>query len=101
MSNYHTSTVQKLCWAIGFILMDVSIQGILSGASYYIMGVVVRERGPVFFSAFSPLATIIVAILGSLIFAEEMYLGRLALITSTNSLQLQNHMPQLFLVCRI
>ncbi|KAB1217946.1 hypothetical protein CJ030_MR3G014644 [Morella rubra] len=51
--------------------------GILSGASYYIMGVVVPERGPVFFSAFSPLATIIVAILGSLIFAEEMYLGRI------------------------
>ncbi|XP_059458599.1 WAT1-related protein At2g39510-like [Corylus avellana] len=51
--------------------------GILSGISYYIMGVVIRARGPVFFSAFSPLSTVVVAIVGSFVLAEEMYLGRI------------------------
>ncbi|XP_062154166.1 WAT1-related protein At2g39510-like [Alnus glutinosa] len=51
--------------------------GVLSGVAYYTMGVVIRERGPVFFSAFSPLSTVVVAIVGSLVLAEEMYLGRI------------------------
>ncbi|PON62315.1 Plant-drug/metabolite exporter [Trema orientale] len=50
--------------------------GILSGVGYYIVGVVIKERGPVFFTAFNPLSTIIVAILASIITAEEMYVGR-------------------------
>ena len=41
------------------------------------MGVITERRGPVFYTAFNPLCTVIVAILGSIIFAEEMNLGRL------------------------
>ena len=55
-------------------------QGILSGVGYYIMVVVTKEKGPVFYSAFNPLTTIIVAILASIIIAEQMYLGRYLLI---------------------
>ncbi|XP_070680970.1 WAT1-related protein At2g39510-like isoform X2 [Malus domestica] len=60
------------CWA-GFMIL----QGIIcSGIAYYIQGVVMKERGPVFVTAFSPLSMIIVAIMSSLILAEIMYLGR-------------------------
>ncbi|CAL8125277.1 unnamed protein product [Prunus armeniaca] len=51
--------------------------GILSGVAYYIMGMVNKEKGPVFFSAFNPLGTVIIAILGSLVLDEHMYLGSL------------------------
>ena len=56
---------------------DVWMQGIVSSAiAYYIQGVVMKEKGPVFASAFNPLSMIIIAILSSFIFAEELYLGR-------------------------
>ncbi|KAL6574758.1 hypothetical protein OROMI_012043 [Orobanche minor] len=47
-----------------------------SGIAYYVQGVVMKERGPVFVTAFSPLSMVIVAILSSFILAEQMYLGR-------------------------
>ncbi|CAA3012647.1 WAT1-related At2g37460-like [Olea europaea subsp. europaea] len=47
-----------------------------SGIAYYIQGVVMKERGPVFVTAFSPLSMIIVAVLSSFILAEQMFLGR-------------------------
>ncbi|GMY08606.1 WAT1-related protein At2g39510-like isoform X2 [Fagus crenata] len=57
-------------------LLATLYAGILSGVAYYTMGVVTEKRGPVFYSAFNPLCTVMVAILGSIILAEEMYLGR-------------------------
>ncbi|XP_040986373.1 WAT1-related protein At2g39510-like isoform X2 [Juglans microcarpa x Juglans regia] len=51
--------------------------GILSGVAYYIMGVVTKEKGPVFLSAFNPLTTIVITILGSFVLAEKIYLGRI------------------------
>jgi hypothetical protein len=53
-------------------------QGILSGLAYYIFGLLVKERGPVFMSASNPLSLVMVAILGSFIFKEKFYLGRYA-----------------------
>ncbi|KAF3433749.1 hypothetical protein FNV43_RR24852 [Rhamnella rubrinervis] len=50
--------------------------GIQSGLAYFVMGVVIKARGPVFYSAFNPLCTVIIAILSSIVMAEEMYLGR-------------------------
>ncbi|KAK7245240.1 hypothetical protein RIF29_40075 [Crotalaria pallida] len=50
---------------------------VCSGLAYYIQGVVMKTRGPVFVTAFSPLCMVIVAILGSLILAEQMFLGRI------------------------
>lgn len=47
-----------------------------SGIAYYVQGVVMKERGPVFVTAFSPLSMIIVAIMSSFILAEQMFLGR-------------------------
>ncbi|KAI4300150.1 hypothetical protein L6164_033560 [Bauhinia variegata] len=49
---------------------------ICSGMAYYIQGVIMKVRGPVFVTAFSPLCMVIVAVMSSLILAEQMYLGR-------------------------
>jgi len=52
------------------------LQGIVtSSIAYYVQGLVMQERGPVFASAFSPLMMIMVAIMGSFILAEKIYLG--------------------------
>ncbi|XP_050155358.1 WAT1-related protein At2g39510-like [Malus sylvestris] len=68
-----------IVWSIhfDFKLLAAVYSGIIcSGIAYYIQGVVMKERGPVFVTAFSPLSMIIVAIMSSLILAEIMYLGR-------------------------
>ncbi|TQD77606.1 hypothetical protein C1H46_036878 [Malus baccata] len=68
-----------IAWSIhfDFKLLAAVYSGIIcSGIAYYIQGVVMKERGPVFVTAFSPLSMIIVAIMSSLILAEIMYLGR-------------------------
>jgi len=53
------------------------MQGVIcSGLAYYIQGIIMKDRGPVFVTAFSPLSMIIVAIMGSIILAEQTYLGR-------------------------
>ena len=51
-------------------------QGIVSSSiSYYVQGLVMQKTGPVFVTAFSPLMMIIVAIMGSFILAEKIYVG--------------------------
>lgn len=53
------------------------MQGIVcSGIAYYVQGIVMKERGPVFVTAFNPMCMIITAILGTIILAEEITLGR-------------------------
>jgi drug/metabolite transporter (DMT)-like permease len=52
-------------------------QGIVcSGVAYYVQGLVSRQRGPVFVTAFNPLCMIVTALLGSVILKEEIRLGR-------------------------
>ena len=52
------------------------VQGIVSSSiAYYVQGLVMQKRGPVFVTAFSPLMMIIVAIMGSFILAEKIFLG--------------------------
>ncbi|KAL8480520.1 hypothetical protein ACS0TY_027164 [Phlomoides rotata] len=67
-------------WSIGWdtkFLAAVYSGIFCSGIAYYVQGVVMKERGPVFVTAFSPLSMVMVAILSSFILAEQMYLGRL------------------------
>ena len=47
-----------------------------SGVAYYVQGIVIQERGPVFVTAFSPLCMVLVTVLGSFILAEVITLGR-------------------------
>ncbi|CAA2984880.1 WAT1-related At2g37460-like [Olea europaea subsp. europaea] len=67
-------------WSIGwdYKLLAAVYSGIFcSGIAYYVQGLVMKERGPVFVTAFSPLSMVVVAIISSFILAEKMYLGRL------------------------
>lgn len=67
-------------WFIGWdsrILAAVYSGIFCSGLAYYLQGVVMKERGPVFVTAFNPLCMIIVAALSSFLLAEKMYLGRI------------------------
>nr|GMD57422.1 WAT1-related protein At2g39510-like [Ipomoea batatas] len=48
---------------------------ICSGVTYYLSGIIMKEKGPVFVTAFNPLSTIISAIMGSFILAEQLDLG--------------------------
>ena len=53
------------------------MQGIVcSGIAYYIQGIVMKDKGPVFVTAFNPLSMVIVAVLSSFLLSEIMYLGR-------------------------
>ncbi|XP_021289378.1 WAT1-related protein At2g37460 [Herrania umbratica] len=66
-------------WAIKWDtkLLTAAYSGIVcSGLAYYIQGVIMKDRGPVFVTAFSPLCMVIVAIMSTFILAEQMYLGR-------------------------
>ncbi|KAJ0877018.1 hypothetical protein HanPSC8_Chr11g0495301 [Helianthus annuus] len=59
------------------LLEPVIGQGIVcSGVAYYVQGIIMKERGPVFVTAFNPLCMIIVAFTGSIFLAEKTYLGR-------------------------
>ncbi|XP_077242645.1 WAT1-related protein At5g07050-like [Tasmannia lanceolata] len=65
-------------WTIGWDmnLLAAAYAGIVSSSiAYYVQGLVMKKRGPVFATAFSPLMMIIVAIMGSLILAEKIFLG--------------------------
>ncbi|KAL5707716.1 hypothetical protein ACHQM5_018582 [Ranunculus cassubicifolius] len=65
-------------WSIGWDmnLLAAAYAGIVSSSiAYYVQGLVMKKRGPVFASAFSPLMMIVVAIMGSFILAEKIYLG--------------------------
>ncbi|XP_021888614.1 WAT1-related protein At2g37460 [Carica papaya] len=68
-----------VAWSIGWDtkLLTAAYSGIIcSGLTYYIQGIVMKYRGPVFVTAFNPLCMVIVAIMSSFIFAEQMFLGR-------------------------
>uniref|UniRef100_A0A453PQM7 EamA domain-containing protein n=4 Tax=Triticinae TaxID=1648030 RepID=A0A453PQM7_AEGTS len=65
-------------WVIGFDtrLFTVVYGGIVcSGVAYYVQGVVSRQRGPVFVTAFNPLCMIVTAVMGSIILKEAITLG--------------------------
>lgn len=65
-------------WALGWdikLLAAVYSGVVSSGIAYYLQGVCMRSKGPVFASAFSPLMMIIVAIMGSIILSENFFLG--------------------------
>lgn len=50
---------------------------VCSGLAFYIQGLIMKDRGPVFVTAFSPLNMVLVAILSSFILGEQMFLGRI------------------------
>ncbi|KAK4771655.1 hypothetical protein SAY87_032187 [Trapa incisa] len=70
----HRTGVWKIGWDMN--LLAAAYAGVVtSSISYYVQGLVIKKRGPVFATAFSPLMMIIVAIMGSFILAEKIFLG--------------------------
>ncbi|KAH9738767.1 WAT1-related protein [Citrus sinensis] len=70
----HKASVWTIGWDMN--LLAAAYAGIVSsGIAYYVQGLVMQKRGPVFVTAFSPLMMIIVAIMGSFILAEKIYVG--------------------------
>ncbi|KAH1246473.1 WAT1-related protein [Glycine max] len=76
----------KKDWFKGFVLLAVTLRKYPAqlslttlvcalGITYYVQGIVMHKKGPVFVTAFSPLMMIIVAIMGAFILAEKIYLG--------------------------
>ncbi|XP_019192383.1 PREDICTED: WAT1-related protein At2g39510-like [Ipomoea nil] len=66
-------------WAVHWdtTLLAYIYSGVIcSGVAYYISGVVMKDKGPVFVTAFNPLSMIIVAIMGSFILAEQLDFGK-------------------------
>ncbi|OAY84498.1 WAT1-related protein, partial [Ananas comosus] len=59
----HKTSVWRIGWDMNLL------------AAAYAVRLVIQSRGPVFASAFSPLMMIIVAIMGSFILAEKIYMG--------------------------
>uniref|UniRef100_A0A804JYP8 WAT1-related protein n=1 Tax=Musa acuminata subsp. malaccensis TaxID=214687 RepID=A0A804JYP8_MUSAM len=65
-------------WTIGFdinFLAAAYVGIVTSSVAYYVEGRVVKKRGAVFASAFSPLWMIVVSILGASFLNEKIYLG--------------------------
>ncbi|RYQ97841.1 hypothetical protein Ahy_B08g093913 isoform F [Arachis hypogaea] len=60
------------------------------GIAYYVQGVVTRERGPVFVTSFIPLIMIITAVLGTIVLAEQIHLGRNQLLNFHGSTQVND-----------
>ncbi|GLT60138.1 hypothetical protein SLA2020_329190 [Shorea laevis] len=74
MEHKHNTSVWKRTSKTDIIA--AAYAGIVtSGISYYVQGLVVKQKGPVFATAFSPLTMIIVAVMGSFILPEKIYLG--------------------------
>ncbi|PRQ26521.1 putative EamA domain-containing protein [Rosa chinensis] len=65
-------------WAVGWdtrLLAPLYTGIVSSGITYYVQGLVMKTRGPVFVTAFNPLCMILVAILASFVLAEKLHLG--------------------------
>ncbi|KAK9194353.1 hypothetical protein WN944_005058 [Citrus x changshan-huyou] len=70
----HKDSVWTIGWDMN--LLAAAYAGIVSsGIAYYVQGLVIQKRGPVFVTAFSHLMMIIVAIMGSFLLAEKIYVG--------------------------
>ncbi|XP_035832512.1 WAT1-related protein At2g39510 isoform X2 [Helianthus annuus] len=68
------ASVWSINWDIK-LLAEIYSGILCSGCAYYISGVVMQDKGPVFVAVFSPLGLVFVAILGSTILAEKLNLG--------------------------
>lgn len=85
-------------WTIGWDmnLFATAYAGIISsGVAYYVQGLVMEKKGPVFVTAFGPVMMIIVAFMSSFILAEKFYigcvLGALLIVMGANSVLCGNY----------
>ncbi|KAL5581567.1 hypothetical protein UlMin_014009 [Ulmus minor] len=70
----HKADSWKLSWNIS-LLAPIYSGLVICGLVVYVQTLVIRKKGPVFMMAFSPLATVVSAIMGLLILGEPLHLG--------------------------
>ncbi|OIS97584.1 PREDICTED: WAT1-related protein At2g39510-like [Nicotiana attenuata] len=70
------SAIWSLNWGSSKLIASVYCGIVNSGIGYYVSGLIMNVKGPVFVTAFNPLNMVIVAILGSFILSEQLNLGR-------------------------
>ncbi|XP_016434443.2 WAT1-related protein At2g39510-like [Nicotiana tabacum] len=70
------SAVWSIQWGSSKLFAYVYCGIVNSGIGYYVSGLIMNVKGPVFVTAFNPLNMVIVAILGSFILSEQLNLGR-------------------------
>ncbi|KAF7816875.1 WAT1-related protein [Senna tora] len=72
--SHHQAAAWSLAW--DYRLFAPLYTGVVgSGIAYYIQGLVLQTRGPVFVTAFNPLCMIIVAAFSSFLLSEQLHLG--------------------------
>ncbi|XP_075644453.1 WAT1-related protein At5g07050-like [Castanea sativa] len=71
----HKSSSWKLSWNIG-LLAPIYSGVVIFGITVYVQTLAIRLKGPVFMTAFKPLSTLIVAIMGLLNLGDALYIGR-------------------------
>ncbi|XP_024156447.1 WAT1-related protein At2g39510 [Rosa chinensis] len=76
LSATFTSAMLNMLPAFAFCLAWIFRfeKAMQSGVAYYVMGMVVKEKGPIFYLAFHPLATV-GCNPGFLVLAEQLYIG--------------------------
>lgn len=86
----------------------VMLQGVVcSGVAYYVQGIVIKQRGPVFVTAFNPLCMIVTAVMGSIILKEEITLGRyiyihnICVVNTKNKTKIHTAVLKLFTYCNL
>ncbi|VVB08335.1 unnamed protein product [Arabis nemorensis] len=65
-------------WAVGWdarLFAPLYTGVVSSGLTYYVQGMVMKTRGPVFVTAFNPLCMVLVALLASFILHEQIHFG--------------------------
>lgn len=72
----HKPSSWRLSWNIT-LLAPIYSGIVVFGITVYAQTLVIRQKGPVFMTAFRPSSTVIVAIMGPLILGEELHLGEI------------------------
>ncbi|KAK7860349.1 wat1-related protein [Quercus suber] len=70
----HKASSWKLSWNIT-LLAPIYSGVVIFGITVYLQTLVIRQKGPVFMTAFRPLATVIVAITGLFLLGDALYFG--------------------------
>ncbi|KAF8365047.1 hypothetical protein HHK36_032948 [Tetracentron sinense] len=73
----HKASSRRLNWDIR-LLAPIYSGIMIFGVTTYVQTLVIRRKGPVFTTAFRPLSTIIVAVMGLVILEEALHLGDIA-----------------------
>ncbi|XP_075643348.1 WAT1-related protein At5g07050-like [Castanea sativa] len=70
----HKTSSWKLSWNIS-LFAPIYSGVVIFGITVYVQTLAIRLKGPVFMTAFRPLSTLIVAIMGLLILGDALYIG--------------------------